>query len=106
MSGFANSGDIPFLMIFAVVIATLTGGITLAAWRLRPKARNAVIAIGSGLAIPALIFGLGFAAFISIPAGNSPDGPGMLLASAIGLTIVALPISLLTSAVMVSMRPH
>ena len=103
MSGFANSGDIPFLLVFVAVIAALTGGITMAAWRLRPNARSAAIAVGSGLAVPALIFGLGFAAFMLIPAGNSPDGPGMLLAGVIGLTVVALPISLLTSVAMVSM---
>ncbi len=93
MSGFANSGGIPLLLVFAVC-------------RLRPKARNVAIAIGSGLVVPAFIFGLGFAAFMLIPAGNSPDGPGMLLAGVIGLTIVALPISLLTSALVVSMRPR
>jgi hypothetical protein len=73
---------------------------------MRTKTSGAAIAIGSGLAVPALILSLGFAAFMLIPAGNSPDGPGMLLAGVIGLTIVALPICLLTSAVVVSMRPR
>lgn len=104
MSGFANSGDIPFLLVFVAVITALTGGIIMAAWRLRPNARSVAIIVGSGLVVPALIFGFGLAAFMMIPAGNSPDGPGMLLAGVNGLTIVALPISLLTSVAMVSMR--
>jgi hypothetical protein len=104
MSGFANSGDIPFLIGFVAVIAALAGVLTIVTRRLRPNASKAAVAIGSGLALPALIFGLGFAAFMLIPAGDSPDGPGMLLAGVIGLTIVALPISLITSVLVVSMR--
>jgi hypothetical protein len=104
MSGFANNGDIPFLLGFVGVIAALTGVFTIIARRLRPNASSAAVAVVSGLAFPALVFVLGFAAFMLIPAGDSPDGPGMLLSGVIGLTIVALPTSLVTSVVVVSMH--
>lgn len=104
MSGFANSGDIPFLMGFVAVTSVVSSVITIVMRRLRPNASNAAVVIGSGLALPALIFSSGFAAFMLIPAGESPDGPGMLLAGVIGLTIVALPISLITSVVVISTR--
>lgn len=106
MSGFANSGDLPLLLGFGLTVSALTAGITFAVRRFWPNARNAVVAIGSGLMIPVLIFSFGFALFLSMSAGDSPDGPGMLLAGIIGFTIVALPISLLTSAAVVSIRPR
>ena len=104
MAGFANSGDIPFLVGFVGAIAALTCVTTITARRFRPNASNAAVVLITGLAFPALFFALGLAAFVFIPAGNSPDGPAMLFAGVVGLTIVALPIGLITSVVVVSMR--
>ncbi|WP_066717885.1 hypothetical protein [Sphingomonas pituitosa] len=104
MSGFANSGDIPFLLGFVAVIATLTAAITISTRRARPNASSAAVAITSALALPAVVFALGFLAFVLMSTENSPDAAGMLLVGVLGMTIVALPVSLLTSVAVVSMH--
>ncbi len=104
MSGFANSSHFPALLALAAVIGTISGTITLVIGRLCPSAGKAVVAIGSALVVPVLILVLGFAAFLLIPAGNSPDGPGMLLVGTTSLAIAAMPISLLAGLAIVAIR--
>lgn len=102
MSGFANSGDIPFLLGFVAVVAGLTAAITIYTRRLRPSASSASVAIASALVMPALIFALGLLGFVLMGTEGSPDAAGMLLVGVIAMTTVALPVSLLASTVVVS----
>lgn len=104
MSGFANGDDLPYLLGFIAVAAVLTSLMAIVTRRLLPNASNAAVAIGSGLALPLLIFALGFALLMLLSAGESPDGPAMLFAGVVGLAIISLPICLLTSAFVISIR--
>jgi hypothetical protein len=103
MSGLASLNDVPFLLIYAGVVAVLTIGVCLTLGRWLARRSKALALFICGLLMPILGFAAGFIVIATAPSGPPPnDAPAMLAFAIYALAAFSLPVSVVTSLVVFS----